>query len=159
MWSVVLTVLLTAPTIQLSAENFTSLNPNSAHLIDPTQKLGVSAVYEEFLNNDIPPASTLSLGFDDAAHWFVTKVENSSPETAWILELEYPLLDYVNVYVVRSRGDIEHSAIGDRYDFSERYFPSRFLHLPLGLEQNETVTLLWRISTQTSIIALSLIHI
>ena len=55
--------------------------------------------------------------------------------------------------MVREGGEVEHSTIGDRHLFSDRYFPSRFLHLPLGLDPGETVTIVWRVSTQTSIIA------
>jgi len=153
MWSLILTAMLAAPTTQLSEQGFTSLNAQSHHLIDMGQDLRVTTVLEEFLSGQTSSASTMSLGFDSAAHWFATNVHNPHPTAAWVFELEYPLLDYVDVYVVREDGDIEHSSIGDRHPFSERYFPSRFLHIPLGLDAGETVTILWRVTTHTSIIA------
>ena len=153
MWSLIMTAMIAASTTQLSEHDFTSLNIESHHLIDPGKALGVTDVLEAYLRGEIPSASTMSLGFDSGAHWFVIKLLNPHPTTAWIFELEYPLLDEVDIYVVREGGEVEHSTIGDRYPFSDRYFPSRFLHLPLGLDPGETVTIVWRVSTQTSIIA------
>ena len=153
MWSWVFIALITTPSAELSAEGFTSLNSQTHHLKEIGEELNVNAVYQRFVNRELERTDTLSLGFDDATHWFVTNVSNSTEQSAWILEFEYPLLDSIDVYVIRSSGQIEASQIGDRRPFSERYFPTRFLHLPFTLEQDESITLLWRIKTQTSLIA------
>ena len=149
----ILSIVLTAQSTMVSESGFSSLNNNTHHLIDPTYELSVNDVLKDYTSNRTRKASSLSLGFDDAAHWFISSVENSTPTTRWVLEFEYPLLDFIDIYLVRSDGTVEETKIGDRFPFSERYFPSRFLHIPLDVSQNETVTLLWRISTQTSLIA------
>ena len=153
MVTLILSIVLTAQSTMVSESGFSSLNNNTHHLIDPTLELSVNDVLKDYTSNQTRRASSLSLGFDDAAHWFIASVENSTTTTKWILEFEYPLLDFIDIYTVRSDGSVEQTRIGDRFPFSERYFPSRFLHLPLDVAQNETVTLLWRIQTKTSLIA------
>ena len=153
MVTLILSIVLTAQSTMVSESGFSSLNNNTHHLIDPTLELSVNDVLKDYTSNQTRRASSLSLGFDDAAHWFIASAENSTTTTKWILEFEYPLLDFIDIYTVRSDGSVEQTRIGDRFPFSERYFPSRFLHLPLDVAQNETVTLLWRIQTKTSLIA------
>ena len=148
MVTLILSIVLTAQSTMVSESGFSSLNNNTHHLIDPTLELSVNDVLKDYTSNQTRRASSLSLGFDDAAHWFIASAENSTTTTKWILEFEYPLLDFIDIYTVRSDGSVEQTRVGDRFPFSERYFPSRFLHLPLDVAQNETVTLLWRIQTQ-----------
>ena len=152
MVTLVLSILLTAQTTMVSDLGFTSLNNSTHHLIDPTLELQASEVMKDYTSGRTRKASSLSLGFDDAAHWFITPVENPTANTRWVLEFEYPLLDFIDVYIVRSDGSLEQALIGDRCHFRNAT-PSRFLHLPVKVAQNESITILWRITTQTSLIA------
>lgn len=152
MWLVLATVLSNLPVVEVTPQDSTSLNDSVYHLIDPAHELSVLKVLEEYENQSLSKAQTLSLGFDDATHWFVTQIENRSGETDWIFELEYPLLDQVDIYVKRDNSRLETATVGDRRPVSERYFPTRFLHIPLTMEPDERLTVAWRIQTESSMI-------
>ncbi|MDB4977010.1 MAG: Sensor histidine kinase [Myxococcaceae bacterium] len=71
-------------------------------LEDPTGALGIAdmsspAVAERFKKSG---AGSLSLGFTTSAYWLRIKVRNAQPESyRWLLELSYPLLDEVTLFV------------------------------------------------------------
>ena len=152
MWLIVAIALSTPSIIEVTSDRQRSLNEAVHHLIDPVHDLSAQEVLHDYHNGALAEAQTLSLGFDAATHWFVAHIRNSSAEAEWIFELEYPLLDKVEIYIQRSSGDLETAIVGDQIPFSERFFPSRYLHIPLELASEEVVTIAWRIQTESSII-------
>jgi signal transduction histidine kinase len=59
--------------------------------------------------------------YADSAFWMRVVVKNSARvERAWLLELAYPLLDYVTLYVPRSEGGFDTRDSGDMRPFSQR---------------------------------------
>jgi signal transduction histidine kinase len=65
-------------------------------------------------------------GFTNSAYWVRFTVENSSAgEKAWLLELAYPHLDRVELFVPRAEGGYQRRLTGDHVPFSQRDLDTR----------------------------------
>ena len=99
------------------------------------------------------PAGGINFGFTDAAYWlrFDVRVPDdaASGEFArWFLEVGYPSLDRVEVYVGAAR---EPLVAGDRQPFAQRPLPHRNLVFPLLLRPGKTTTVTMRVHSEGSL--------
>jgi signal transduction histidine kinase len=66
-------------------------------------------------------AETVSLGFSHSVYWLRIVVANSAPvKRSWLLEVAYPHLDDLTLYVPRADGGFAVRATGDSRPFSKR---------------------------------------
>ena len=92
-------------------------------LEDSTGSLGIADVASpkragRFLRGVVDAPS---LGFTSSVYWLRLTVENPSSHTrSWLLELGYPLLDEVTLYVPRAEGGFSARETGDMRPFSQR---------------------------------------
>jgi signal transduction histidine kinase len=62
-----------------------------------------------------------SFGFSDSAHWVRLVIDNPSSEPrTWLLELGYPQLDHVTLFVPDGRGGYQARVTGDMVPFGQR---------------------------------------
>lgn len=100
-----------------------SLGRRFSLLEDPTRSLGIADVVSSkhtrrFVRGVVEAPS---LGFTSSVYWLRLSVENpSSHMRSWLLELSYPLLDEVTLYVPRAGGGFEARETGDMRPFSQR---------------------------------------
>ncbi|MBK5940817.1 hybrid sensor histidine kinase/response regulator [Halochromatium roseum] len=92
-----------------------------------------------------------SLGFDRRVHWARLQIDNrlDRPQT-YFLELAYPLLDSVIVYVDGPDGFIRYQT-GDREPFATRPVMTRTFLFPLDLQPGALVTVYLRVETTGSL--------
>jgi signal transduction histidine kinase len=65
--------------------------------------------------------SAPGFGYSDSAYWVRLVVTNTAAiERAWLLEVAYPLIDYVTLYVPRAEGGYSAREVGDMRPFSQR---------------------------------------
>lgn len=95
-------------------------------------------------------AQDLNFGYTRGEVWLRTQVRNDSPTPKrWIVEFEYPLLDYVTLYTLRQqRNDVQRS--GSAVPVGQRALPHRQAVFPLALDAFETVTLYTHIAASGS---------
>ena len=93
---------------------------------------------------------SLNFGYTDSVFWVKGQPLNSSsrPET-YIFEIAYPVLDHISVYIVR-QDRREVLDFGDKKPFHERQFNHRNFLFVLHLDAGETVDLVMRVSTTSS---------
>ncbi|MCG8671068.1 MAG: ATP-binding protein [Pseudomonadales bacterium] len=122
-------------------------------LEDPTSEL----TYQNVTSSDfasrfqLSESQTPNFSFTDSAYWFRLVILNEeNANTEWLLEFEYPLLDYVDIYLERD-GVVEHSILGDMIPFSEREVDHRNLIYKLSLAPNSKVTMHLRVQTSSSL--------
>lgn len=95
---------------------------------------------------------TINLGFSDSVFWLKTKVHNvDDAPTSRLIEIAYPILDYIQVFVVRETGDAKSYLMGDKFPFSARLIQYRSYLVPLDLAPLESVDLVFRIRSTSSI--------
>jgi signal transduction histidine kinase len=69
---------------------------------------------------------TPSFGFSPATHWFRFTVKNSAPLARdWYLDVGFPLLDYVVLYIPQGDGHFARRETGDNVPFTQRDLATR----------------------------------
>lgn len=85
-------------------------------------------------------SATPNFGYTDSAFWFRTTLTNEDPATnEFYLNVEYPLIDQLDVYLVRDGQIIESFFTGDTLPFDSRPVAHRKFLIPLQLAHNESV--------------------
>ena len=98
------------------------------------------------------PHGNATFGFNKGTYWFHTYLFNQdSTEQRWLLVLQYPLLDYVDVYVRYPDNHIEHLTSGDMQPFSARAIRYRQPNFWIDLPQKTQVEILVSTSSKSSI--------
>ncbi len=73
-----------------------------------------------------------NLGLNHSVFWVrLSTGGNFDPHLEWLLELEYPLLDRVDIYLPGKNGDYQHKVSGDLLPFSSREIENRNLLITL----------------------------
>lgn len=98
------------------------------------------------------PAGNLSFGYSNEAYWFrfVIKPQASSAASV-LLELAYPVLDHVEVYVQTSGEPVQTLQLGDKQPFYERPILHRNFLIPVELKAGAPVTVYLRVASTSSI--------
>jgi signal transduction histidine kinase/CheY-like chemotaxis protein len=130
-----------------------SLGPSMAYLQDPKGDMSIEQVAavadERFTPVHGPHAN---LGKNDSVWWFKVRLNNSLAQNlAGYLEVNYPLLDHLQVYLAAADGHWQMQESGDSYAFSQRPVQVRNFWFPLELNPGES-TLLIRVKTTSTIL-------
>ncbi|WP_405452044.1 diguanylate cyclase [Paenibacillus sp. HJGM_3] len=98
-------------------------------------------------------------GYAAPVHWLRFSVSNASEERGWLLQLDYPPLDRVELYIVSESGDISHMWSGDSIPFSNRDVKNRNISFELMLDPGYAATLYVRVETEGAMaLPIKLIH-
>ena len=93
----------------------------------------------------------VNLGKNASPWWFKVRLNNQLAQTlSGYLEVNYPLLDHVQVYLAPPSGQWQQQESGDRYAFAQRPVQVRNFWFPLDLPVGES-TLLVRVETTSTI--------
>lgn len=95
-------------------------------------------------------AQDLNFGYTRGEVWLRAQVRNDSPSPQrWIVEFEYPFLDYVTLHILRQQGnDVLRS--GSAVPVEQRALSHRQAVFPLELDAFETVTLYTHVAASGS---------
>ena len=94
----------------------------------------------------------INFGFSQATYWLKLPVYNQNPEIHdWALEIAYPLLDYVDVYVVDDQQQIiDESHQGDAVNTQPSTVKHPHIVVPLLIKKNQAVTIYIRVQSDGS---------
>ena len=129
-----------------------SLGPSMSYLQDPLGELTASEV-SALADERFTPVQDehANLGKNDSIWWFKVRLNNSlTQDLAGYLEINYPLLDHIQVFLSTADGQWQMQDSGDRYAFSQRPVQVRNFWFPLNLAPGES-TLLVRVDTTSTI--------
>lgn len=97
-------------------------------------------------------SDNLNFGYSRSAFWLHGELLNAaSNRQDWLLGMRYPLLDYVDIYLVWPDGRVQQHFSGDRRPFDTRTVHDRNFYFKLHLKPGERVQLYVRIQTQGSV--------
>lgn len=120
---------------------------------DDQARLGVEQVLalptSAWRDND---DDVFSRGYNDAAWWlrFDVRRLNVSHDRD-LLEVAYPVLDHVDVWVLHQGRVQAHYRMGDKQPFASRPIAHRYFLVPLTMQVDETYTVLLRVRTASSV--------
>ncbi len=130
-----------------------ALGPAMRHVHDATAQGDLAAAtrwLDEGRFRPLPRGRT-SLGFQDGAFWFHTRVLNrDSPETRWLLVQRFALSDRIDVYARHADGRVAFQAGGDHRPFGARSIRYRHPNFLLTLPRGEPVDLFVRVRSESS---------
>ena len=92
-----------------------------------------------------------SFGFSQSSFWFRFKLQNpNTSQTDWMLEVPYPLLDYLDFYY-QKEGVWKKIALGDLVPFEQRPFYSHNFVIPLKVSPQKIHTYYFRLKTSSDL--------
>lgn len=104
-------------------------------------------------NFDKLQEQSLNKGFTHSTYWLRFSLQDNSTDNltqTWKLETTYPLLDYIDLYIVSSDQDVEHVPLGDTYPFEQRQINHRNFVTSLSFHDQETKHVFMRVKTSSS---------
>jgi diguanylate cyclase (GGDEF)-like protein len=138
---------LTPELSQVSLAPYTDYRQDSA-LTDTAEDALRRARADQF---EPLPGGKSAFGFQRGAMWFHVRIRNLNPdETRWMLVQRYALSDKIDVHLRYPDGRTVHQAGGDHLPFSARSIPYRHPNFRLDLPAGQTVDLLVRVESQSS---------
>ncbi|MCP4132588.1 MAG: PAS domain S-box protein [bacterium] len=91
----------------------------------------------------------LHFGYTNSVYWVRFSVKNDSAHSLdWILQLDYPLLDYITLFTLHNDGTYDTYESGDRLNFSQRQFEHRTFVFPKTTAANSGSTYYFRFQSQ-----------
>lgn len=94
---------------------------------------------------------TFSKGYNDSTWWLKLRFSNSHSTKNWLLEVAYPVLDFVNVYEFTDAGQQKELKLGDKLPFDSRPIASRNFVYPLALEAGRSTTLYIQVRSSSAV--------
>ncbi|MDX1696551.1 MAG: 7TM-DISM domain-containing protein, partial [Ketobacteraceae bacterium] len=123
---------------------------------DDTASLDFRQVWQMYQRGEVhqPSLPSLQYGYSEAAFWFVTVIENRHSEPVRNhLEIRYPPLDNIDVYLLTDIGDlVSHSVLVERIPYHYRKIDSRFHVAPLKFDPGKRFHLLVRVVSESSLL-------
>lgn len=92
-----------------------------------------------------------SKGYNNSAWWLKFDTLNPYKTGNWLLEVAYPVLDYLSVYIADETGGLRRLNLGDKLPFAQRPIEHRTFLVPLDLRPNQVVTIYLRIASSSSV--------
>jgi len=139
-----------APSPAVAAGGY-SLNQNVEVLTDAQGRWTLDDVRQAPLAQRFEPSTqpVFNAGYTRVVHWFRVSLPAEAPAGDWLLEIGYPLLDFVDVYLPLPGDGYRKVATGDQRPFAERLLQHRNLVVPLTLGAERTLYI--RIETQSTL--------
>lgn len=125
---------------------------------DPSLTLSTDDVLIHYRNGEFgpPPNVSAQFGYRNTALWLATPLENATAAAVNLqLDVRYPPLDYIDVYLVRLQQDttiIDQSfALGDHHPYHQRPIKARTHQAALTFAANSQFILLVRVQSDSSL--------
>ncbi|MFO1386571.1 MAG: diguanylate cyclase [Chitinivorax sp.] len=97
-------------------------------------------------------SSNLNLSYTERPYWFRTTLRNPGKEVLRRqLEFAYPVLDYIELFVIASGGQVKRQVMSDKLPFESRPYPHRNFVVPLEIHAGETLQLYIRVHTSSAL--------
>ena len=136
---------------QTPAGDSESLGRGLQYLEDPAGHLDFATVSQQPEAWQSETEEVFNQGYSHSVWWLRFHITNVHRNPDWLLEIAYPILDYVDVWVMDDNGRVSHYATGDKIPFHQRPIDHRNFVIPLSLAPQEGATLYLRIKTTSSV--------
>lgn len=98
------------------------------------------------------PETVPSFGYRQSTYWFRVKLSNRHPSrTEWLLSIDYPMHDYLDIFYVQNNEIVQSYHVGDRLPHELRPIDHRNFIFPLVLESNTSLEAYIRLKTEGTV--------
>jgi signal transduction histidine kinase len=98
-----------------------------------------------------PALETPNLGMVNHPVYFAARLKNNTDQDHFVIDISYPLLDQIQIYIFREHTIEGPIQLGDSQPFSQRYRPHRTLNASLEFEKGEDIGILLKVRTNGSL--------
>lgn len=131
------------------------LGPHASELRDPQGRLQIQDILQVSTAARFRPATRqiVNHGLTTDAYWYRLSLRNDPGSAAlrdWVLEVGYPVLDWIDLHIVRTDGSIQVIRTGDRRLASPELIEHRNFAIPVRVDPGERIDLYLRVQTQGS---------
>lgn len=138
------------------------------YLEDVESKHSLNDIQSPIIQQQFIQASqNLSKGYTNSTYWIrldlrYTKTAEAQqdlshshpkeiiPSNLWFLDISYPLLDNIDIFIVSKTGPITHIELGDSKPFDHRSIPASSWLTPISVPENETQTIYIKVKSTSS---------
>lgn len=92
-----------------------------------------------------------NFGYSTAAYWARITLDNDSGRSDWLLELAYPTMDRMELYLPREQGGFKRVVVGDLLPFAQRPLNNPNFLIPLQLPPGKATSLYLRFVTKSTL--------
>ncbi|NEW08157.1 GGDEF domain-containing protein [Paenibacillus sp. SYP-B3998] len=136
------------------SKNEYELIPYTSVLEDKSGRLVIYDLIQPELSDKFVQvkSETPNYGFTPSNYWTKLKLTNKSSKEDWLLEIAYPPLDSINLYVMDGSNVVVQKHTGDDTPFPYREMNNRKLVFKIHAEQDQPLTLYMRFQTQGAMV-------
>lgn len=96
--------------------------------------------------------AVFNAGYSQSDWWLKFELENvSAKRSKYTMEVDYPVLDYIDVYIVQGSDVVASYIMGDKLPFKERPTQHRLFRVPIDIPTGQTQTVYIRLKSSSSI--------
>ncbi|KPA08912.1 membrane protein containing Diverse 7TM receptor, transmembrane region [Candidatus Magnetomorum sp. HK-1] len=126
------------------------------YLEDETQQLSIDDLIsnkheKSFIQSN---EKNINFGFSKSIYWIVWDLKYIPPHQCkkeWLLEISYPQLDQIELFIVKADGNIQKKIAGDLFPFHQRELAYRNFVFQLNIKPDEILRLFLRVKTESSV--------
>lgn len=153
--SLLLAILLLLPTWSAAelvvldgSQSEIPLSGKLQSLRDPDTKFDIHTLLQAQADWQPATGKAVNQGIDRSDWWFRVDIRNDNPTLEkYLLEIAYPTLDHIGIYLADGNNIIEQQLLGDHRPFYQRPINHHYFILPTHWPVGETLTLLIHIKT------------
>lgn len=114
-------LLYSAPVIIEESITKTAIGKNVEFFEDVKKQYSIDTIQDVSLEWIKSKTETMNFGFTKSAYWIRFSVQNNSVEPInWYLEIGYPMIDYIDLFISEGEGGRRLKQTGDRYPYNSR---------------------------------------
>ena len=127
--------------------------PSVTLLFDPQKTMTIADVVAARSQFTPPKSPYATLGVRSDAAWLrVPFAVGSAPDVRWVLDIDYPPLNDVEVYLLKGDAVLQRAKLGSLQRFESRPLLSRSHAVPLEVQAGENYELIIRVQTRGAMI-------
>lgn len=151
-------IILSALSSFTSADFKVGLNPESATQIgkglqffeDESKLLSIDDIRRSDTEWKTSEENVFNQGYSQSNWWLKFEIENQSLAERYLMEVSYPVLDYLDVYLEQDNKIYQHYSMGDKLPFQERPIHHRLFLVPIDINTGQTQTVFVRLNSTSS---------
>ena len=134
------------------ADTEVPIAPSALYMVEDNPVLEHSQVFKNLPQFDWATNNNLSFGYSKSIYWIYVCITNSEDFVlSRLLEIDYPVLDYIHIYEYQNESLVNMITLGDKYPFNERIVDHPNFIVPLDFKPHEKKQLLIRIASSSSL--------
>jgi PAS domain S-box-containing protein len=139
--------------VQIGSDDHYSLAPYFTYVEDTTGRLTADALLQPSAQEQFRPVTgpEVNFGYSRSVFWLKAVLREGRATERMYLEIAYPTLDRVTVFLIASDNSRQILEAGDLQPFSHRPYHHRYLVFPLTVTKGQDATLLIRVESAGSL--------